>query len=86
MTMEMKMDEKFEEGKKLGEERGEKRGEKRGERREKAEDVLDLLEEYGSIPQEVRTKVMEELELETLKKWHKLAAKVDSIDDFVKQM
>ena len=41
----------------------------------KAEDILELLEDIGTIPEEVREKITGESDLEILKKWHKLAAK-----------
>ena len=78
MTIEMKMDERFEDGKKIGKAEGKAEG--------KVEAVLELLEEYGSIPRELMTKVMTEENLDTLKKWHKLAAKVDSIEAFTARM
>ena len=49
----------------------------------KAEDILELLEDIGTIPEEVREKITGEIDLEILKKWHKLAAKSESIDEFV---
>ncbi|MGN0341895.1 MAG: hypothetical protein ACI4DO_03800 [Roseburia sp.] len=86
MTIEMKMDEKFEDGKGIGQKLGEEIGQKRGRMEGKAEDVLELLEEYGSIPQELMTKVMIEENMDTLKGWLKLAAKVDSIEEFTSRM
>ena len=52
----------------------------------KAEAVLELLEDCGAIPEELRAKVTKEKNPETLKKWLKLAAKVRSIDEFVNRM
>ena len=52
----------------------------------KAESVLELLEDIGTIPEEVREKITGEIDLEILKKWHKLAAKSESIDEFVSKM
>ena len=52
----------------------------------KAEDILELLEDIGTIPEEVREKITGEIDLEILKKWHKLAAKSESIDEFVSKM
>ena len=51
-----------------------------------AEDILELLEDIGTIPEEVREKITGEIDLEILKKWHKLAAKSESIDEFVSKM
>ncbi len=52
----------------------------------KAEDVVELLEELGPISDEVREKIMTEKSLETLRKWHKLAAKAESMEEFLKEM
>ena len=48
--------------------------------------ILDLLEELGKIPEELRNKIMGEKDLETLKKWFKLAAKADSMEEFLEKM
>lgn len=52
----------------------------------KIEDICELLEDIGSIPKEIADKLNAENNIETLKTWHKLAAKVNSIDEFIKQM
>ena len=52
----------------------------------KAEDILDLLEELGKISEELRNKIKGEKDLETLKKWFKLAAKADSMEEFLEKM
>ena len=52
----------------------------------KAESVLELLEDIGTIPEKIREKITGETDPETLKKWHKLAAKSESIDEFVSKM
>lgn len=70
MTIEMKMDERFEDGQKRG----------------KAESVLELLEDCGHISEDLRTRVLEEKNLDILKKWLKLAKKVDSIEAFTARM
>ena len=52
----------------------------------KAEYIIDLLEELGSISDELREKIMTEKNLEILDKWHKLAAKAKSMEEFLKAM
>ena len=49
----------------------------------RTDSILDLLNEYGVIPEELRQSILQESNLETLKRWHKLAAKVDSVEEFV---
>lgn len=52
----------------------------------KQEAVFELLEEYGAIPEHVREAVLAQCDLEVLKRWHKLAARADSIEQFEKEM
>ena len=52
----------------------------------KAEAILELLEDYGSIPSQLKDTIFSEKNPERLKKWHKLAAKVTSIEEFIEKM
>ena len=52
----------------------------------KADSVLELLEELGTIPDALHEKIRNEKDLEVLKKWLKLAAKADSLETFQNQM
>ncbi len=52
----------------------------------KAESVLELLEELGTVSNELQEKIMEETDLVLLRKWHKLAVKVESIEQFIRNM
>lgn len=56
-----------------------------GELRGKAEFVLDLLEEYGIVLDSIKKVILKQTDESVLKEWHKLAAHVGSIDEFVKQ-
>lgn len=48
----------------------------------KAEDILELLADAGTVPEALRERILGETDLDTLKKWVKLAARVESIDEF----
>ena len=48
----------------------------------KAEDILELLEEIGTIPDELRKQIYQQNNLEILRKWLKLAAHSRSIAEF----
>lgn len=48
--------------------------------------ILELLEEKGEIPAALIQTVQEQDEMRVLKKWHKLSAKADSIEEFEKQI
>ncbi|MBQ8327876.1 MAG: Rpn family recombination-promoting nuclease/putative transposase [Lachnospiraceae bacterium] len=56
----------------------------------KAEGTIDcifsLLESLGELPNELIKRISEEKNLEQLNVWHKLAAKADSIEQFMKEM
>ena len=48
----------------------------------KAEAVLELLEDLGRIPEELRNEIMAETDLDRLKIWNKLAARCGTIEEF----
>lgn len=49
-------------------------------------DILELLEECGEVPESLHGKIEAEADIEILKKWLKLAARVDSIEEFQTRM
>ena len=53
---------------------------------ERVQAILDLLEDYGEIPDSLKQRLEEEIRFDVLKAWHKLAAKVESISDFEEKM
>ena len=58
----------------------------RERREEKIEDILDLLGDYGEIPEELIDRINTQHDKESLRILLKLAARVDSIEDFEEQM
>lgn len=50
------------------------------------EDFLELLEELGVIPDEVRERILREKDLDVLTAWLRLAAKTNSIEEFQSKM
>ena len=50
-----------------------------------AESILDLLDELGDIPDSLRETVTTQKEEATLRAWHKLAAKAESIEEFIEK-
>ena len=48
----------------------------------KAEDIMELLEEIGTITEELEKRLREQKNLDVLRKWHKLAAHSSSIEEF----
>lgn len=51
-----------------------------------AETVLELLEETGTVPEELKTSIMEEHDIAVLKRYCKIAAQADSIEQFLKEI
>lgn len=52
----------------------------------KAEAILELLEESGPVPQELKKRILEESDPDRLSLWLKLAAKADSAEAFREQI
>ena len=57
-------------------------GRKQGKIEGKIEAVLELLEELGEPSETLRKYIMEQTDLELLSKWHKIAARTESIEEF----
>lgn len=51
----------------------------------KAEDILLLLQELGTVPEEIAEKIMDEKGYSVLNEYLKYAAKAESIEDFVRK-
>ena len=47
--------------------------------------LLDILADFGAIPEEFQAR-LQNIDDETLKLWTKLAARADSMDDFLRQI
>ena len=52
----------------------------------KIEDILELLEDKGDVPEKVKAEILAETDLEVLKKWLRLAAKSETIKEFCKEI
>ena len=52
--------------------------------RGRIEAILELLEEKGAVPMDLREKIENAEDVEILKKWHKVAASVSTIEEFEK--
>ena len=70
------------EGWKDGRAEGWKDGRAEGKVADKAEAVIELLEDLGELSDSLRNCIMEQTDLELLRKWHKAAAKAESIEEF----
>ena len=61
-------------------------GNKAGKVKGRAESILEILEELGTVPEEMRRRLLEETDLQRLKNWLKEAIKAASIEDFAENM
>ncbi len=61
---------------------GWKDGREKGKAEDRAEAVIELLEDLGALSDSLKTCIMEQTDLELLKIWHKAAAKATSIEEF----
>ena len=48
--------------------------------------LLELMNDLGEIPDELRNRITSEKDLKTLKKWLRLAARSESLDEFLEKM
>ncbi|MDE6168082.1 MAG: hypothetical protein K2G28_06450, partial [Acetatifactor sp.] len=60
-------------------------GEALGNLKRSRQDILELLEELGSVPEDVRACISSETDTDTLRTWLKAAARADSLDAFRKK-
>ena len=49
----------------------------------KAEDVLSILEDLGRVPDNLRTRILEEQDLDLLTTWVKGSARAASVEEFI---
>lgn len=69
-------EESYEEGRETGRIEGKLEG--------KIEDILDLLKEKGTVPEELEKRITSETDVDILKKWLKLAGSVKNVEEFIK--
>ena len=74
------------EGREAGRDEGHALGKEEGRVLGKAESVLELLEDCGTVPEELKERILTERDLDCLRRWHKLAARAASVEQFTKEM
>ena len=57
-----------------------------GKRASKVESIIELLSDYGIVPEELKNRLNSENNFDILKKWHKLSARVNSVQEFIDKM
>lgn len=50
------------------------------------QDILELLEDCGEVSEELKNKIKVQTDKETLRRWHKLAARAESLEEFETKM
>ncbi len=60
--------------------------ERKGRLAGRAESILELLEDCGAVPESLKEQIGEQKDIGVLTRWHKLSAKVDSVEQFMEQM
>ena len=63
----------------------ENQGIEKGKAEGKAEDIIELLEECGTVPEWLKAHIMQETDVDKLKTLLKLSAKVESIEEFIEK-
>lgn len=63
-----------------------KEGKMEGRIQERIEAIIELLEEVGDLPEILKVRLESETNLDTLKTWHRMAAKTESIDQFMREI
>lgn len=74
------------EGHAEGRAEGRTEGREEGRAEAKVEDILELLEESGPVPEELKARISGQKDLETLRDWHKMAARAGSVEEFEQQI
>ena len=88
--MEVEREEAYEDGveagKAAGMATGMVAGQTLGDLNRSRQDILDLLEDLGEIPEDIQSRIYTEEDTQILRRWHKAAAKAISFDAFRAQL
>ncbi|MBD5528052.1 MAG: Rpn family recombination-promoting nuclease/putative transposase [Lachnospiraceae bacterium] len=89
-AMEVEREEAYEDGveagKAAGMATGMVAGQTLGDLNRSRQDILDLLEDLGEIPEDIQSRIYTEEDTQILRRWHKAAAKAISFDAFRAQL
>ena len=86
MDIKVQREEAKEEGIEQGIEQGRKVGKAEGIKLGTANAVIELLKELGTVPTSLKSRIIGEEDEEVLKKWLKLAAKAETIEEFGREI
>ena len=72
----------LQEGRQEGLQEGRQEGESLGDLNRRRQDILDLLEDLGEVPEDIRCHILAEKDTDILHKWLRVAAKAESFSAF----
>ena len=72
----------FRSGRLEGRQEGRLEGETIGDLHRRRQDILDLLEDLGEVPEDIRRHILAEGNTDILRKWLKTAARAESFASF----
>lgn len=86
MDIKVQREEAKEEGIEQGIARGKELGKVEGIRLGTVNNIMEFLEDLGEIPETLKSKIMQEEKPDVLRRWLKLAAKAETIEEFEKKI
>ena len=86
MDIKVQREEAKEEGIEQGIARGKELGKVEGIRLGTVNNIMEFLEDLGEIPETLKSKIMQEEKPDVLRRWLKLAAKAETIEQFEKSV
>ena len=86
MDIKVQREEAKEEGIEQGIARGKELGKVEGIRLGTVNNIMEFLEDLGEIPETLKSKIMQEERPDVLRRWLKLAAKAETIEQFEKSV
>ena len=86
MTGEELMQQRERKGRQAGLAEGKVQGRAEGKAEGKADSIFELLEDCGTVPESLREQIYAQKDTEVLTRWHKLSARVQSVQEFMEQM
>ena len=60
--------------------------ERKGKIEGKADSIFELLEDCGMVPESLQEQIYAQKDAKVLTRWHKLSARVQSVQEFMEQM
>ena len=85
-VLEMESEKIYNRGVSQGLEQGLSQGISQGIAQGISDTIIEFLSEYGTVPENVKERIIAEDDIDILKQWNKLAARALSIEEFVEKM